>query len=304
MPQNIPYFLVDVFTDSIFGGNQLAVVPHATDLSSETMQNIAREFNFSETTFVLPPTRPENTRRVRIFTPRAELPFAGHPNIGTAFVLVDRGLVRAPEEGESTVLRFEEDAGVVPVAVARNDDDTLHVQLTAPQPTTLGETVGAAELCQALGLEAGAILETHHPPRIASSGLGFLCVEIADLESLERARLRSDLSSGVAEQTPGILIYTRDSEDPEVDLRVRMFAPLMGVPEDPATGSAACALAGLMAELDGRVEVEHSFVLSQGSEIGRPSRLYASATKNESGEVTSRVAGRSVLVASGELVLA
>lgn len=288
-----PYHIFDVFTDRPFGGNQLAILPNASGLDTAAMQRIAREFNFSESAFVLPPEYAANTRRVRIFTPFRELPFAGHPNIGTAIALVASG------EVEAGVLRFEEDAGLVPVRVEQNADGILRAELTAPQPPELGAVFDAAELALALGLNTNDIITERHPPRLASAGIPFLCIELRDRDALARSRLASDATKRITTSgAVGILLYTRDATD-GFDLQARMYGVGVGVDEDPATGSAAAALTGLLALLDERSDVTLHWCIAQGVEMGRPSLLEASADKR-GGKVTAiRVGGAAVRVAEG-----
>ena len=242
------YFTCDVFTDTRFGGNQLAVLPEADGLSTGQMQQIAREFNYSESTFVLP-SEAGHDRKVRIFTPPREVPFAGHPNIGTAFVLATMGAF-GPLDAPRTVV-FEEEAGLVPVAIHKGDDGRIRCELTAPQRLRLGATVPVASLTPALGVEPDAIVTAAHEPVVASVGLPFVIAELKDRAMLERARLdvagaERLLADGA--EVADVLVYVRSNDD--FDIRARMFSPLDGIPEDPATGSANCVLAGLLADLD------------------------------------------------------
>jgi trans-2,3-dihydro-3-hydroxyanthranilate isomerase len=291
----------DVFTDTRFGGNPLAVVLDAEGLSDAQMQQVAQEFNYSETTFVLPPEQ-GHTRRVRIFTPAREVPFAGHPNVGTAFVLASvgqLGALDAPVE-----VTFEEVAGLVPVSVQR-DGDRIWCELRAPEALTLGPELPVAAVAAALGLTPQDICVDRHGPRVASVGLEFVVVELMDRGALERARpdasaLERMVAGGAS--TADIHLYVPGgAEDPDgFDLRTRMFAPFDGVAEDPATGSANCALVGLLARLD-EVDGERSWRIAQGVEMGRPSVL-AARTRRVGGEVTDVwIGGGSVLVAEGTI---
>src|SRR5262245_19534326 len=179
------YLICDVFTDRLFGGNPLAVLPDASGLSSRRMQQIAREFNFSESTFVLPPET-GHTRRVRIFTPTKEIPFAGHPNVGTAFALAATGEL-GPLEAEVTVT-FEEGAGPVPVAIQTRADGSIACELTAPEPLSLGDPLPASEIAAAVSLRPEDLDTRAHPPRTASVGLPFVMARLATRGALERAR--------------------------------------------------------------------------------------------------------------------
>ena len=289
------YYTCDVFTSTRFGGNQLAVLPDAQGLSDHQMQQIAREFNFSESTFVLPAEQ-GHTRRVRIFTPTAELPFAGHPNVGTAFVLASLG--ELGKIGAPITVTFEEKAGPVPITI-RPRDGTLRCELSAPERVTLGKSVSPESLASAVSLMADDVLTSTHPPQVASVGLPFLIAELRNRAALERARadmpgLEALRAQGV---TPDVHLYVRSND--EFDLRARMFAPFDGVPEDPATGSANCALAGLISHHDGARDGTKAWRIAQGVEMGRPSLLEAGADKRDGVVVATRVGGESVMVSEG-----
>jgi trans-2,3-dihydro-3-hydroxyanthranilate isomerase len=291
------YFTCDVFTDTRFGGNQLAVLPEAEGLSDEQMQHIAREFNYSETTFVLPP-QAGHDRRVRIFTPPREVPFAGHPNVGTAFVLATMGAF-GPLDGPASVT-FEEPAGLVPIAVHKRGGGRIWCELTAPQGLTLGKTVSAQAVAAAVSLSADDILTTAHAPQMASVGLPFLIAELRDRGALERARPDiSGLEGLVAEgiEQPDVHLYVRTSDG--FGIRARMFAPMDGVPEDPATGSANCALVGLLSHLDEAASGAFSWRIAQGVEMGRPSVLEARTEKRDGEVVNVWIGGESVMVSEG-----
>jgi len=291
------YFTCDVFTDTRFGGNQLAVLPEAEGLSDRQMQQIAREFNFSETTFVLPPEE-GHTRRVRIFTPPREVPFAGHPNIGTAFVLASMGAFGSLD-GPASVT-FEEQAGLVPIAVHDREGGRIWCELTAPQGLTLGRKVTAQAVAAAVSLSADDILTTAHAPQMASVGLPFLIAELRDRDALERARpdvggLEGLVAGGI--ELPDLHLYVKTSDG--FDIRARMFAPMDGVPEDPATGSANCALVGLLSHLDEAAGGSFSWRIAQGVEMGRPSVLEARTEKRDGEVVNVWIGGESVMVSEG-----
>jgi trans-2,3-dihydro-3-hydroxyanthranilate isomerase len=296
MPARYPYYICDVFTETRFGGNQLAVLPRAEGLSDRQMQQIAREFNFSETTFVFPP-KLGKTRSVRIFTPGHEIPFAGHPNVGTAFVLATAG-----ELGEirgTLTVTFEEKAGLVPVTISEADGRVVSCELTAPQALSLGKTLPVALLASAVALEPRDIVTNTHAPRVASVGLPFVFTELTDVAALGRAR--ADLGGFEALQAEGIqpslFLYTRTASASEI--RARMLAPLSGVPEDPATGSASCALAGLLAHFTADPAGAFRWRITQGVEMGRPSALMIRAEKRGGDVQGTWVGGASVLVSEG-----
>ncbi|MEM7352808.1 MAG: PhzF family phenazine biosynthesis protein [Acidobacteriota bacterium] len=290
------YFICDVFTEIRFGGNPLAVLPDAAGLSSEQMQRIAREFNFSESTFVLPAEQ-GHTRQVRIFTPIEEVPFAGHPNIGTAFVLAAAG-----ELGDATEVTFEEGAGLVPITIRRRPGAPIWCELEAPERLTLGKSVPPELMAAVCGLEESDIVVDTHPPRVASVGLPFLTAEVRGREALARARVRHEKLEAVRALgiTPDLFVYTHSdtSATDDFDLRARMFAPLDGLPEDPATGSANCALVAMLTHFEAAASGRFSWRIAQGVEMGRPSVLEA-RTEKRGGEIRTWIGGRSVLVSEG-----
>jgi len=292
------YYLCDVFTDTRFGGNQLAVLPQAAGLSGERMQQIAREFNFSETTFVFPPEEAGHTNKVRIFTPGAEVPFAGHPNIGTAFVLATTGRLGAIDTTLSVT--FEERAGLVPVTVRRRPDQAVWCELTAPERLSLGKTVDVETTAAMLSLTTDDIVTRTHLPQVASVGLPFLFVEVRDRAALGRVRMNGEkLETLVADNLPPLVhVYTK-SDDAASDIRARVFAPLFGVPEDPATGSANCALAGLLSHYAQHSRGMDNWCIAQGVELGRPSLLEARAEKREGVVTDTWIGGACVLVGEG-----
>ena len=283
----------DVFTDRRFGGNQLAVLPDAAGLETDRMQAIAAEFNYSETTFVLPPRDPAHLAQVRIFTPRAEMPFAGHPTIGTALALHWLGRVAA----ESAFV-LELPAGPVPVELTRDPTAAVFAELTAPAAATHSAPMDPAPVARALGLAPGEIVSGGGLPCTASCGAPFLLAELVSLAALGRAWLNS--AAGLPKvAVVGVLVFTRISDTGE--LRARMFAPAHGIPEDPATGSAAAALAGFLASRSDRGEDWHTWRIAQGIEMGRPSRITVRARRSGGRVAEVRVGGTAVPVAEGTI---
>jgi trans-2,3-dihydro-3-hydroxyanthranilate isomerase len=289
------YFICDVFTEQRFGGNQLAVLPEATGLSDRQMQQVAREFNFPETTFVFPSET--RTRRVRIFTPAQEMPFAGHPNVGTAFVLATIGELGTIGAAATTVV-FDEKAGPVPITIQRRSGN-IFCELTAPQRISAGPAVPVDAVARALSLTREDIVTGTHPPQVASVGFPFLFVELRDRAALTRARANMEGIDALVAQgfAPDIHLYIRSGDD--FDLRARMFAPLDGIPEDPATGSANVCLTALLAHYNPAPSGSFSFRIAQGVEMGRPSELHARAEKQDGVVVEARIGGASVLVSEG-----
>jgi trans-2,3-dihydro-3-hydroxyanthranilate isomerase len=294
------YVVADVFTQHPYGGNQLAVVLDSEGLTTEQMLAITREFNFSESTFVLPPDHAAHTARVRIFTAAGEVPFAGHPNVGTAFVLARMGEVFDRPIGD-TVL-FEELAGIVPVSIQKEQGVVMGATLTAPEPLWLGETFDVAAIAACLRLDPADILLDRHAPREASVGLPFVMVELTDVEALTRIRLDADASCVLLENhaARGLHVYTRVASATNARLRARNFCPLLGAAEDAATGSANAALAGLLASLDPAIDGQFHFEVIQGVEMGRSSQLQLAAQK-AGGVITAQVGGACVALMHGVL---
>lgn len=263
------YHRVDVFTDHAFGGNPLAVFPAGEGIPDGLMQAIANEMNLSETTFVLPPDDEKHDCCVRIFTPRSELPMAGHPTIGTAFVLAREGVLHKPE------VIFEEGVGPVPVTIEWQDGAPHYIEMRQSKPsfqTRIADTTAIAEM---LSLDRGAILDL--PCEIVSCGNPFCFVPIASLESIRRIRFRADVAERLLAETStrGVFVFTREVEHATAHVHGRLFAPAEGIAEDPATGSAAGPLGSYLLRYDVmRSEGELRGVLEQGLEMGRPSFLH------------------------------
>lgn len=298
------FLTADVFTDRIFGGNPLAVFPEAKGIDGDTMQATAKELNLSETVFVLPPERSEHTRKLRIFTPGAELPFAGHPTVGTAFVLAAIGAV--PLSGRETRIVFEEGVGPVPVVIRAEDGKPVFAQLSAAKMPEVGPgPPSSEELAGMLSLEPADIRDARLSPRAVSCGVPFLFVPVRDREALGRAAIDPAAWKSVLADywAPHVYVLTEDPELSGSDVRARMFAPAMGIAEDPATGAAATALAGYLGQDDEVSDGTLRWVVEQGFEMGRPSLLEVEADKKGGKIVAIRVGGGSVLVSEGEMEL-
>jgi trans-2,3-dihydro-3-hydroxyanthranilate isomerase len=299
----LSFVTVDVFTGTQFAGNPLGVVLNAEGLSGGQMQAIAAEFNLAETTFILPPKDPANTAEVRIFTPRSEMPFAGHPNVGTAFALARIGTSYGRAiEGESVI--FEEKAGLVPISFLKEGATVTGARLASPQPLTLGAEIQTGLIASACSLSVDDIESRNHPPLIASCGVPFILAELKDRERLAAATARADVFVRDISTLPvtSLFVYPRVAES-GLDIRARMFAPHHGIPEDPATGSANVALIGLLAHLRREPNLRISKTIAQGVEMGRPSLLHAEAEKNDGTVTATYIAGRCVPVMSGTLQL-
>ena len=277
------YLVYDVFTDTPFGGNPLAVIPDATGLAEPLLQKIAREFNFSETTFVYPPADPAHTARVRIFTPMQEVPFAGHPTIGTAIALRDLG---GPAE-----MVLELGVGPIPCTVAEG-----HARFVTRRPLERLHQPDPEIVAACLGLARDDIRTDRHAPVAASVGLPFVFTELSDSGALARCAPVTDHFRRATALYPGpiafaVSAYVRDGSH----IRARLFAPLDNIPEDPATGSAAAALGALLAALDG---APVTLDIAQGVEMGRPSRI-----RVEAGPDGVAVSGSARRVMEGRLTL-
>ena len=291
---------VDVFTPKRFGGNQLAVLTDARGLDTAAMQQLAAEFGYAESTFVFPPKDPAHTAIVRIFTPAREMPFAGHPNVGTAFVIGAMKELFGKAVGDT--LLFEEGAGLVSVKVERAGGKVTNALVTAPQPLKrLGDAdVGVLAAC--LGLDVRDISVTTHPPTAASVGMPFVFVELQDSAAVVRtrpdpAKFRAHFPVHGAD---GVMVYARTGA---ATLHARMFAPNMGVGEDAATGSAGAALTALRAALDPAADLTLKFDIHQGAEMGRPSLMKGEADKRGGQVVAARIGGPCVAVMTGRILL-
>ncbi len=294
---------VDVFTDRQFGGNPLAVVTNAQGLSTERMQAIAAEFNLAETTFVLPPKDPAHTAEVRIFTPKAEMPFAGHPNVGTAFVLARAGeSYGRPVSGDRLV--FEEKAGLVAMDLTREDGIVVATRLAAPVPLSLGEEIAPETVAAACSLQPGDFRPDAHRPRVASCGVPLLFAELKSRDVLRSAAPRAEVFARELprDRVVGIHLYVQAKEG-DIDIQSRMFAPEHGIPEDPATGGANVALIGLLAHLRPEADLVLGKTIGQGFDMGRPSILQASAEKKAGKVVATYIGGRCMPMMSGVIVL-
>jgi len=300
----LQFVTVDVFTSDQFSGNPLAVVLNAEGLSSAQMQAIAAEFNLSETTFVLPPNDPAHTAAVRIFTPHGEMPFAGHPNVGTAYVLARAGESYGRSITGGRVI-FEEKAGLVPIELLRDGDAVAGARLASPQHLSVGDNIAPELIASACGVSADDIETRNHQPCIASCGAAFILAELKGRDALTRAIPRADVFRLEVAKHPStsILLYTQVDEA-NIDIRARMFAPNHGIPEDPATGSANVALIGLLAKLRPEQDLTLSKTVAQGVEMGRPSLLSLTAEKQQGVVIATYVGGRCVPMMTGTITLA
>lgn len=293
------YVVADVFTDTPFQGNPVAVVLDAEDLSTEQMQRIAVEFGYSETTFVLPPDDAAHTARVRIFTPSREIPFAGHPNVGTAYVLATYAAMNDTPLPET--LLFEEIAGLVPVRLLKDNGTVTGAELVTPEALSCRSEVSPEKVAACLSLTAEDIRTEVHNPLVASVGLPFLVVELASRDALRRCvpNLQGFRAVLPLDGAVSVYAYTLDKDAGEQgDLQARMLTPRMT--EDPATGSATAAVTALLALLQDQTTL--SLQVSQGVDMGRASLLY-SGYDASSGKPVVRVGGSCVITMEGAFTL-
>ena len=302
------YVTADVFTDQMFGGNPLAVVLDAEGLSTVEMQAIALEFNYSETTFVLPPDDPANTARVRIFTPRTEVPFAGHPNVGTAFVLArESPFAAAAAASAAGIFLFEESAGLVPLKLLREGGATVGAELRAPEALSRRSFVPREAAAACLSLDPRDIAMQAHAPQIVSVGLPFLVVELVSREALRRSKpnVAAHAELFPLDGADAIFAYWRAPDSApasdEAVLHARTFSPLDGIVEDPATGSACAAAIALLTTLEPGGRTQRAWRIHQGVDMGRPSLLLGRTVSGEA--IDTHVGGRCVAVLEGTLVL-
>ncbi len=295
------YAILDVFTDRPLAGNPLAVVLDAEGLDAVRMQAIAAEFNLSETVFVLPPERPVHSASLRIFTPAQELPFAGHPTVGTAVLL---GLERAAATGngnDEMVLVLEEQVGPVRCGVSLHGAGAGHAIFDLPRLPEAGEPPpGAEAIAAALTLVPGEIGFENHRPTVYDAGLAYTLVPVRDLAAIAKAKVNpAAWQAGFGSRSA--YLYCRETIESGHGFHARMFGPAFGITEDPATGSAAAALAGAIARFDQPPGGSHHYVIEQGFEMGRPSLIGLEIDMDGGAVVEGRLGGDAVVVARGTL---
>ena len=295
------FYTLDVFTDVALAGNPLAVVLDCDGLDAARMQAIAREFNLSETVFVLAPRNPVNTARLRIFTPVRELPFAGHPTVGSAILLAH---LRAPELLVREDLRIvvEEGVGEIVCIARHRRGQAMAAYFALPRlPRPDGETPPDEAIAQALGLDVAEIGAGAHRPAIYEAGAPYLFVPVAGLEAIARAR--PELRRWGEDGEPAALLYTDEVAHAGANWHARMFAAGLGVPEDPATGSAAAAFAGVLMEFERPGDGEHMVVIEQGVEMGRPSTISLGIEVEHGALRAATIGGAAVIVSHGAVEL-
>lgn len=303
--RTIRFYQADVFTDVPFGGNPVAVVPDAQLLSDRELQQIASEMNLSETVFVFPPIDPSTVAKIRIFTPTQEIPFAGHPVLGTFFVLLKLGLLVLREPVTSAL--YESNIGVFSVEVHVLKGEIMRVVMSQPKPQFLGAVEPVKDLYEvdnALGLAKGQITDTKFPVEVVSTGLPVMIVPVRTLTAVRSIAPDYTAINQLCARygAQGIMVFTTMTVEDLSTVHTRMFAPSIGILEDPATGSASGALGGYLVQ-NGVVEVGPmtEIVAEQGYEMDRPSRILIQVESDDDAIQEVKVGGQAVMVAEGTL---
>lgn len=297
------FAVLDVFTDTALSGNGLAVVLDAEGLSDERMQQIARGFNLSETVFVLPAEGNGHTAKVRIFTPARELPFAGHPTVGTAVLLAARKLGSIAGQCDAMIV-LEETVGPVRCGVVLHPGKAGYAEFDVPRkPAEIATTIDKDAVAAALGLLPREIGFENHIPSAFEAGVPFTFVPVHDLAVIDRVKpVRALWNAAFAGSTPGsVFVYCRETVKHDAAFHARMFSPEMGIDEDPATGAAVAAFAGVVQRFDEPTDGRHVLPVEQGVEMGRPSLIRLEIESLAGALKAVRIGGSAVLVAEGDL---
>ncbi len=295
------FVTLDVFTTRPHAGNPLAIVLDSDGLDSAAMQAIAREFNLSETVFVAPPANPAHRAAIRIFTPGQELPFAGHPTVGTAVLLALRDAAEGQAAGR---LVLEEKVGLVPCAITLGNARSARATFTLPKlPEQIAQPIADVALAEALGLEAADLGFEDHRPSAFSAGVAYTMVPASGREAIAKARVAGTFAQVMAAAPNGnAFVYCRDTEEAGHHYHARMFWPEAGVTEDPATGSAVAAFAGAIMAFDRPGDGTHRFVIEQGYEMGRPSQIELTLTVAGGALASATIGGAAVVMSEGVLL--
>ncbi|QEN87134.1 PhzF family phenazine biosynthesis protein [Labrys sp. KNU-23] len=294
------FYTLDVFADRALAGNPLAVVLDCEGLDTAAMQQIAREFNLSETVFVLPPDDGRHRARIRIFTPGLEMPFAGHPTVGTAVLLALLDHDRRPGD---YLFGLEEQIGIVPCAVSLKDGGA-YARFDIPAlPTERGAPAATSLIAEALGLSEQQIGFENHHPTVFGTGFPYTFVPVRSLEAIGRIRINTSLWTEAfgQEGLGAAYAYTRQTVEAGSSFHARMFSPGDGIPEDPATGSAVAGLTGVIARFDDLADGTHHFRIEQGFEMGRPSLIDLTMTIKGTRLAGASIGGSAVIVSEGSL---
>jgi trans-2,3-dihydro-3-hydroxyanthranilate isomerase len=296
--RRLHYQLVDVFTNERFGGNPLAVFTNGRGLTTETMQRIAKELNLSEVTFVLPPDDPANDWKVRIFTPAVELPMAGHPTVGTSYVLAREAMVSVSES--QPVIRLEEGVGVIPVTFQFAHGLPSLIQMQQPAPTYSLEFTDRSLVASLLSLEASDLAD--FPLQEVSCGVPFLFIPVKSLAAVQKIKFRADIWEQSVQQYYGhFFVFTSETLHPTSTVHSRMFAPAMGIPEDPATGAASGPLGCYLVKYGWVKDNPANIISEQGFEMGRPSYIHIEIRQTDDAINFVGVGGECVFMGEGSL---
>lgn len=295
------FVTLDVFTTRPHAGNPLAIVLDSDGLDSAAMQAIAREFNLSETVFVAPPANPAHRAAIRIFTPGQELPFAGHPTVGTAVLLALRDAAEGQAAGR---LVLEEKVGLVPCAITLGNARSARATFTLPKlPEQIAQPIADVALAEALGLEAADLGFEDHRPSAFSAGVAYTMVPVSGREAIAKARVAGTFAQVMAAAPNGnAFVYCRETQEAGHHYHARMFWPEAGVTEDPATGSAVAAFAGAIMAFDRPGDGTHRFVIEQGYEMGRPSQIELTLTVAGGALASATIGGAAVVMSEGVLL--
>ncbi len=304
--KTLNYTLVDVFTTKPFGGNQLAVFEEESNLTHESMQMIARELNLSETVFIRKPNDPKKERRLSIFTPQVELPMAGHPTIGAVYVMAEKGMIETKTGINEWV--FEEGVGDVPVTVEMLDNGILKVEMEQPLPS-FGDEYTDRELAAKLLSLSLDELDPILPLQTVSSGVPFLYIPVHSLSAMKKINFRTDVWEKYFSENPNtkhIFTFTTETEEPQSTVHSRMFAPAMGISEDPATGAASGPLGAYLVKhgvVPSAADGIHTIRSEQGIEMGRPSFIDITVVKEENKIKKVKIGGKSIIMGTGQIYL-
>ncbi|MBM6618094.1 PhzF family phenazine biosynthesis protein [Bacillus suaedaesalsae] len=303
--KTLNYYLLDVFTNEPFGGNQLAVFMDGQGLSTAQMQTIAKELNLSETVFLLPPELSTSSYKLRIFTPKTELPFAGHPTIGTAYLLATLGLVKTTAGYNE--IKLEENVGQITVHIYAENEKVIKVDMLQPIPQKVNKDINNKTMAALLSINEDDI-HTNLPIEIISAGIPFVYVPVKSLQAMKNIEFRLDVWNNEfanSEETQHIFVFSLETDNPLVNVHSRMFAPAMGITEDPATGSASGPLGfylvthNLIEEKGG----QYHFISEQGIEMGRPSQIEVTIKKEVDNLTEVKVGGSAIIMAEGKMFL-
>ena len=302
---DLEFYTVDVFSNKIFGGNPLAIFTNTDDISTDLMQSIASEVNYSETVFIQKPKNKDNTAKVKIFTPKNELPFAGHPNVGAGFLLsCFPNLI--PGNYSKNKMVFEEIAGLVNVIPQYNGNTVVGSKIEAPNKFHKLETVPTTAIQNCIETNEGSIITSNDPPVVAGVGLDFVIAEVQNKEILNNARCNisafseADKNFSYGDDFFSLMIYYRGNQQ---NIFARVFAPLSGIVEDAATGSACGALGALLASQNNDRNNKYNYKIYQGEMIGRPSLINVSILKEKGQIKRTYISGECVLVSKGNFFI-